>query len=439
MDKIICNQQEPEVLKICSGNDFSLRIYCTQYDKETDSWINYDLNTTSDLQVYLVSTQFKRIKMDHIVNGDGSVTVDVLSNYLQTTTYGVEITFKNSNKRNKRTYTPIMLQIVRTTEEAQTDISEYENATYDLNIKIYNDLDLIKIGGGEDINDYVTVSYLEQNYYSRDDINANYYDKSTIDDYYYDTNEIDNILTSYATTDYVDTKFSQIPTVDLSSYATIQYVDNAISALPSVDLSSYVTNTELDDTLSSYATKSYVDMKINEIPQADLSAYVSHDYLSQQSYITNNDLNSTLTDYATTNYVDTAISEIPQVDLSSYVTNTELDNTLSSYATHDYVDTAISEIPTASGVQFAPDSPQQVSYVWAGTNEQLSHVAQQSSDTLYITTDDEQPEVDLTPYATIEYVNETVPKIVHCTQAQYDALVSAGTVNATTIYFIDMT
>ena len=132
-NKLIETEQSPQVLKICAGNDFSLRIYCSQYDSETDDWRNFDLNDANDLQFYLVSQQFKRILLPHVLQNDGAIIVDIAANYLQITTYGSEMTWMSKSKKSRRTFTPLMVQIVRTTEEAQTDLEEYENSVYNLN------------------------------------------------------------------------------------------------------------------------------------------------------------------------------------------------------------------------------------------------------------------------------------------------------------------
>lgn len=291
---------------------------------------------------------------------------------------------------------------------------------------------------------------------------------------YYSKSEVDTILTSYVTGNQLG--------IILESYTKGTDLDNLlVSYVTKIDLdntlSSYVTNSTLNTTLSSYAThdylssqsyatQAYVQDKINNIPTSH--GDVTYEYLSSQSYITNNYLSSQsyvasqdtrdivfltqseydtlsnnnqlsqdtmycITDatsnYVTYSYIETQMSSLNQLYPSySYVDN--------RYTTYSYVDEKIASIPMAQLFN-ADGSYTQITYIWAGTNEQLSYITNKRSDTLYITTDDTTPQVDLTYYATKQDVIDAVPKIVHTTYANYTYLLAYNGIDHNTIYFID--
>ena len=209
-------------------------------------------------------------------------------------------------------------------------------------------------------------------------------------------------LNGYATESYVVEKINEIPVVDLSSYVTKDYLSNQgyITSIPS----EYITESELDSILSSYiteseldgmgyATQAYVMDRISEIPGTDLSSYVTKDYLSQQAYlqsipseyITESELNSILSSYITGS----------ELNGMGYVTNTQLNDTLGSYITQEEL--------SANG-----------------------YLTQHQS---------------LDGYATQSYVQNYVSsyggtKVVEVTQAQYDAMEQAGTLDPDVVYII---
>ena len=420
MSKLIENSNEPQVLKIVHGNDFSLRVYCTQYNAETDSWDFYDLSSAKNLDFYLVSMQFKRIKLNYEMQSDGSLLVDVLSNYLTATSYGVEITFETNN-RNRRTFTPLMLQIVKSTPEADTDLSEYENSVYDLNIKITSDIQMIRIGGHTTIpdEDIATKQYIDYYCYSKDYIDDNYYDKGDVDNMltsyinetdlndaleqfeseiaseFIDHEELDVALSYYATTD------------DLNDYATKSYVTNAINEIPETDLSDYITYSYLDS--KNLASEAYVNEKISEIPQTDLSNYPTYAYINSKGYMTESRLNDlgylrqgdiSAMSYATTNYVDTKIASIDIPDVSNLVSQSSLETQLQPYA-------KTSDITSAGYV-----TQQYVESVTADMATK-SYVTQKIA---------EIPGTDLTGYATESYVVEKINEIDTSNLVSYSAL-----------------
>ena len=361
-NKLIETSNEPQVLKIVHGNDFSLHIYVTQWNAETESWDYYDLSATRNLDFYLVSTNFKRIKLDYVMQSDGSLIVDVLSNYLQTTTYGVEMTWLSSTK-NRRTYTPLMLQIVKSTPEADTDIEEYQNSVYDLNIRITNDINMIRIGGVSNIpdEDIATKQYIDYYCYSKD----------YIDDYYYDKGDVDNMLTSYINetdlqsaldafdaeiaSEYIDHSelddaLSYYTTTDdlNENFATKSYVDEKIAAIPETDLTDYVTYSYLDS--KNLASEAYVTNAINAIPATDLSDYPTYAYINSKGYMTESRLNDlgylrqsdiSAMSYATQNYVEQSINAIDIPDVSNFVSNSTLESVLQSYITEGELNTRL--------------------------------------------------------------------------------------------------
>ena len=381
-NKLIDNSNEPQVLKIVHGNDFSLHVYVTQWNAETQAWDYYDLSGTKNLDFYLVSTNFKRIKLDYVMQSDGSLLVDVISNYLQTTTYGLELTWLVNNK-NRRTYTPLMLQIVKSTPEADTDIEEYQNSVYDLNIRITNDINMIRIGGHSNIpdEDIATKQYIDYYCYSKDYIDDNYYDKGDVDNLmtsyinetdlqsaldafdaeiaseYIDHNELDEALSYYALTDDIEENF-----------ATKSYVNEQIAAIPETDLSDYITYSYLDS--KNLASEAYVNEKISEIPQTDLSNYPTYAYINSKGFMTESRLNDlgylrqgdiSAMSYATTNYVDTKIASIDIPDVSNLVSQSSLETQLQPYAktsditsagyvTQQYVENVTADMATKSYV-----------------------------------------------------------------------------------------
>lgn len=422
MSKLITEDEKLEVIKITAGNDFSLNITVTELqDAETGVWSVLDLNAATDVNLYLVNSNGKRIKLDHTINSTGSLLADVIAGYLQTTTYGVTIEFK-LNGRNRRTFSPCLIQLVNSTEEAGTTLAEYVNDVYNLNIRVLSDVALIKMGGSSVIpqDDMVTLAYLE----------ANYYDKDAIDDNYYDMREITNLL-SYCITETdlqdaleqfesemssefvdhseLDDALSYFTTTDdlQENFATKSYVNEQIAAIPEVDLSSYVTYSYLDS--KNLASEAYVNEKISEIPQTDLSNYPTYAYINSKGFMTESRLNDlgylrqgdiSAMSYATTNYVDTKIASIDIPDVSNLVSQSSLETQLQPYA-------KTSDITSAGYV-----TQQYVESVTADMATK-SYVTQKIA---------EIPGTDLTGYATESYVVEKINEIDTSNLVSYRAL-----------------
>lgn len=411
MSKLITEDEKLEVIKITAGNDFSLNITVTELqDAETGVWSVLDLNAATDVNLYLVNSNGKRIKLDHTINSTGSLLADVIAGYLQTTTYGVTIEFK-LNGRNRRTFSPCLIQLVNSTEEAGTTLAEYVNDVYNLNIRVLSDVALIKMGGSSVIpqDDMVTLAYLEANYYDKNAIDDNYYDmreitnllsycitetdlqdaleqfESTISGEFIDTQELDEALSYYALTDDIEENF-----------ATKSYVNEQIAAIPETDLSDYITYSYLDS--KNLASEAYVNEKISEIPQTDLSNYTTYSYINSRGFMTESRLNDlgylrqgdiSAMSYATTNYVDTKITSIDIPDVSNLVSQSSLETQLQPYVTQSQINSA----------SYA--STQYVENVTADMATK-SYVTQKIS---------EIPGVDLSSYATKSYVDEKINAI----------------------------
>ena len=380
MSKLITEDEKLEVIKITAGNDFSLNITVTELqDAETGVWSVLDLNAATDVNLYLVNSNGKRIKLDHTINSTGSLLADVIAGYLQTTTYGVTIEFK-LNGRNRRTFSPCLIQLVNSTEEAGTTLAEYVNDVYNLNIRA-----LIKMGGSSVIpqDDMVTLAYLE----------ANYYDKDAIDDNYYDMREVNNILSSYVTTSYLDSTLETFESTITGEFIDTQELDESLSYYALTDdlnetLNSYVSHEQLNemgyitindvpeidtsDLVSYEALQAMGYITINDVPEVDTSEFVSYAYLNNQNfvtagqisdlgYVTQSQINSM--SYATTNYVDTKVLAVEEQipDVSNLVSQSSLETQLQPYAktsditsagyvTQQYVENVTADMATTSYV-----------------------------------------------------------------------------------------
>ena len=148
---------------------------------------------------------------------------------------------------------------------------------------------------------------------------------------YVTTSALNNRLSSYATTQYVESRIQEIGGLDLNDYASKTWIQNQGFLTQHQDL-------------SQYATKSYVESKISEIDVSDidLSSYVSkaelQSQLNEAGYLTSH---QSLTDYATKSYVANAIANAEiggEIDLTDYVSKTELSNC--GYLTQSQIDQA---------------------------------------------------------------------------------------------------
>ena len=220
-------------------------------------------------------------------------------------------------------------------------------------------------------------------------------------------------MSLYATKTYVGNQIAANE-VDLTGYATQEYVSNKIAEAQlgdgEVNLDGYYTKTETDAAITS-AVGSIV------IPEVDLSDYAKKNEIptipTKVSVFTND------ANYATKSYVDTAVDniKIPEgsdVDLDNYYTKAETNELIPDmnlYATKTYVNNAIANNPGGGGGG-------DIEEVYVGTEEPTNTDAlvwinpegDVDDDIATIGYVDEaiaslEVDVDLTGYATEEYVN----------------------------------
>lgn len=133
---------------------------------------------------------------------------------------------------------------------------------------------------------------------------------------YLKENDITVDLTGYATEKYVDDAIAgiEIPEVDLSAYYTANETDkkigDAISAIPKVDLTDYAKKSEIPSTVG-LATVKYVDEKFSSV-DVDLTGYATEDYVNKEiaKAQLSGDGDIDLDGFATEKYVDDAIANI---------------------------------------------------------------------------------------------------------------------------------
>ena len=277
MSKLI-EQSQSQILKICYGNDFSLNVSVSIWDADTSAWSKLDLSAASDVELFLVAQNGKRIKTTSSIEQDGSLVAQIPSTYLSKTLYSIEITFKMDG-RNRRTYSPCMIQIVNSTDEAGASVSDYvTNDAYHFDIMVKNDVAWINVG--------------------------------TVPSEYITEEELGNVLVSYVKTEVLNSTLSNYVTNSSLSTTLHNYVTT--SGL-NITLSDYVTNSSLSTTLNDYATTQYVDDAVSQIDLSD--------------YYTSSQVDTMLDDYVTTSGLN--------ITLSDYVTNSSLSSTLGSYPTRE--------------------------------------------------------------------------------------------------------
>lgn len=315
MSKLI-EQSQPQTLKICYGNDFSLNVSVNIWDADTSAWSKLDLSAASDVELFLVAQNGKRIKTTSSIEQDGSLVAQIPSTYLSKTLYSIEITFRMDG-RNRRTYSPCMIQIVNSTDEAGASVSDYvTNDAYHFDIMIKNDVAWLNIGS------------LPKEYVTEE--------------------ELDNVLVSYVKTEVLDST--------LENYATTQYVDDAIS---DIDLTDYYTKSEVDTTLNSYGTSLSKGIKIIPGPSIGMDINLNSNTqslstLTIPSFQKHNNSSvpkgweispDTLMGFVLKSTVETIYDTVDDVNsiMSDYITSTSLNSALSDYYTQSQVDTMLSD------------------------------------------------------------------------------------------------
>lgn len=188
-------------------------------------------------------------------------------------------------------------------------------------------------------------------------------------------------LDGYATEEYVQEKIGEIeiPEVDLDDYATIFYVDEAVASIdvPEADL-------------TGYATEKYVDDKVAaiDVPEVDLNGYAKTSEVSS-ALAGKADKTHSHNEYATTLYVDGAVAAVPKYDLTPYATKTYVQDAVDSLPEYDLTPYALKKD--------IPDTNTLATKLYVQT--ELAKVETGDS------------EVDLTGYATEEWVTEQIEAI----------------------------
>ena len=286
---------------------------------------------------------------------------------------------------------------------------------------------------------------------------------------------------SYATQNYVDTAISNIQPVDMSSYVTKTELSNAGYATTS-DLNTAISGINVPTKTSDLTNDSgfITSIPAEYVTQSELSAmsyattaqlpnmndYVSKTELNNASYITQSELNNM--SYATTNDLNTAISGITvptkTSDLTNdsgfitsipaeYITQTELESELVQYVTESEI-AAMSYVTQSelSAMSYATTSqlPNMNDYVSHAELNNASYVSKtELNNASYATTSQLSNKQDtLVSGTNIKTVNNqsllgsgniTIQggsSISEVTQAQYDAMEQAGTLDSNVIYII---
>jgi len=166
------------------------------------------------------------------------------------------------------------------------------------------------------VSGYVTLSFLENNYYDLTEMNNLYYTKQYINDNYYNVISIQQLLNNYALINnvydksYINTNYKN--NTELSSillnYALINnvydksYIDNI--------LNNYLLTSTFNNTISNYYDKNYINTNI---------------YLKSQTY-SQTEINNLLSNYVLNSY------------LNNYYTSQQVDNLLGNYYTKLQID-----------------------------------------------------------------------------------------------------
>lgn len=349
MSKLI-EQSQPQTLKICYGNDFSLNVSVSIWDADTSAWSKLDLSAASDVELFLVAQNGKRIKTTSSIEQDGSLVAQIPSTYLSKTLYSIEITFKMDG-RNRRTYSPCMIQIVNSTDEAGASVSDYvTNDAYHFDIMVKNDVAWLNIGALP--SEYVTEEELGNvlvSYVKTEVLN------STLSNYVTNSS-LSTTLNNYVTTSGLNTTLSDYVTstdlgTTLNDYATTQYVDDAVSQ---IDLSDYYTSSQVDTMLSGYVNDAEYDstdhqilLKNNDgsvpitIATIDASPFIV-DGMVDDVEVSNGNLVISFNTDAGKQDISIPISQI--FDASNYYTSSQVDTMLTNYASQSDMTTAQGDI-----------------------------------------------------------------------------------------------
>lgn len=388
-----CNHMLPEnLLKITAGNDFSIELQVTE--KVDEDWVHYDMSEMSNVTVSVVSPNSVHTEVDSTVDAHGNITAVVdaqkFSSYVM---YGIEVIWQDDNE-DKRAYAKDVFAFVDSSVEATDSAYEYTSDNpYEYNIKISNDVAIISIGRipDQDLSEYVTETELATTL--QDYATTEYVDDAmeNIDlDDYYTKSEIDTTLTNYGTS--LDKTFTAILGSGMSMNVDLQNSQNERLSRVSIP-AFHILTTNSDpgwmispdsETIGLVAKSGLTYILDNMSSTANKVTAIESDYVTSTS------LNTTLSDYATIS------------SLSDYVTTTSLSTTLNDYVTDTELSTSLN--PITSDIS--------------------------SLDTR-VTTLENNPSVP-SNVVTSDDGNE----IICLTQAEYDALEQAQTVDPDAFYYI---
>lgn len=241
-------------------------------------------------------------------------------------------------------------------------------------------------------------------------------------------------LAGYATEEYVNAQIAAIdfPEPDLTPYATRKELNEAILGIIIPDVSGFATKEELDAAikaipapdLTPYATKEELKQAIADIPKVDFTGYATEQFVRDEI---NKIPEVDLSNYATKQDVTDAIAAIPEVDLNNYATKDELPS-IEGLASENYVQEQIgqieipeapdltpyalkSEIPSIEGLATEEYVRQKIAEAELADSEVDLSAYYTKSEVDEKFENIEHPTVDLTGYATEQYVKDTVAAI----------------------------
>ena len=197
---------------------------------------------------------------------------------------------------------------------------------------------------------------------------------------------------------YVVEKINELPIVDLSSYVTKTEL-SAMGYVTESSLGDYVTETELSSMgyitendlpdMSTYATKAYVaDYVAEHAPMPDLSAYVTKTELSQASYVTQNELSNM-------GYVTQS-----QLSANSYATTSQLSAKQDTLVSGTNIKTINNESLLGSGNIDIQGGGSSIAAVTQAEYDAMEQAGTLDPDTLYVISDAQSADLD-------DYVTKT--------------------------------
>lgn len=234
-------------------------------------------------------------------------------------------------------------------------------------------------------------------------------------------------LSAYATREELNTAILGIIIPDVSGFATKEELDAAIKAIPAPDLTPYATKEELKQAIADippvdftgYATETFVKNEINKIPEVDLTPYATkqevEDAIGAIKFP-----ETDLTDYATKQDVSDAINAIPEVDLTGLATEDFVREEIDKINIPDLTPYALkSELPDISGLATEEYVAQKIAEAELGEGEVDLSAYYTKSEVDNKLENIEHPTIDLTGYATEQFVQDAVAAIPQPDLSEY--------------------